>query len=271
MKIWINEQGVELAQPVSFLNVAKEQGYDSCAVKLLNGYAVDDDVLLAEGDRLFFLDGSSLPDKATYAALWSARYGKVNFERLQQARVLICGVGGLGSHIAISLARLGIGELCLIDKDCVDMTNLGRQAYDVSDLGRPKAEAMKEHIMRLTPLVQVKAIVDTIDNTNIDRYVKDYPYVVEAFDRADNKAFLTEHILTNYPKKLLFGASGMSGSDEPNTITTKKLFSNYYQSGDGISEAGLGLLAPRVMLCAAHQANMLMNIILTEERIRNNG
>lgn len=260
MKVFINECPTEVSQGASFFEIMA--AYQAYPVKLLNGFAQEENVPLKEGDRLFFLEGEGLPEKAVYEALWSARYGKANFQKLQAAKVCICGVGGLGSHIALSLARLGIGELLLIDKDRVDMTNLGRQAYEVSDLGKPKAEAMKNIIERITPLVKVTAIMDTIDNKTIDTYVRAYPYIIEAFDSPSNKAFLTEHILSHYPKKILIGASGMSGYDHPNTITTKKLFKSYYLSGDGESEAGLGLLAPRVMLCAAHQANMLMHLIL---------
>lgn len=269
MKVFVNEALLEVSEGSSFFEVMKAFGHEAASVRLLNGFALEEDASLKEGDRLFFLKGEALPEKALYEALWSARYGKDYFARLQRARVAVCGVGGLGSHIALSLARLGIGELLLIDKDRVDMTNLGRQAYEPRDLGKPKAEAMKAIIERITPLVKVKAITGTIDSTTIDTYLKDYPYIMEAFDTASNKAFLTEHILSHYPDKVLIGASGMSGFDEPNTITTKKVFKNYYLSGDGVSEAGLGLLAPRVMLCAAHQATMLMNLILEDKGEKN--
>lgn len=265
MRVYINEVLTKVGSEARFFDVMESFGYGNFPVRLLNGFSQEHDSTLKEGDRLFFLKDNVLPEKAVYEALWSARYGKDKFLLLQKAKVAICGVGGLGSHIALSLARLGIGELCLIDKDRVDMTNLGRQAYEVGDLGKPKSEAMKKIIARITPLVKVIAIVDTLDAQNIDSYLKDYPYIIEAFDSASNKAFLTTHLLANYPNKILIGASGMSGYDAPNTIKTKKIFKNYYLSGDGVSEAGLGLLAPRVMLCAAHQANMLMHLILEEK------
>ena len=262
MQITLNGVAKEISETVTLGELVEKEGLGFSETRLINGFSKDDATLLLAGDDVLLLEMDKLPTKALYERLWSARYGKDYFEKLQNTKVCICGVGGLGSHIALSLARLGIGKLCLIDKDVVDMTNLGRQSYEVSDLGQPKVFAMKALIERITPLVQVEAIYDELNDTNYDTYLKNYPYVMEAFDSATNKANLTEFILATYPDTVLLGASGMSGIGEPNRITTKKVFSNYYLSGDGESDMGLGLLAPRVMLCAAHQATMLLNLIL---------
>lgn len=63
-------------------------------------------------------------------------------EKFSNARVAVAGLGGLGSNIAVMLARSGIGHLLLVDFDTVDVTNLNRQMYMIPHLGRPKAEAL---------------------------------------------------------------------------------------------------------------------------------
>lgn len=235
------------------------------ALWLLNGFAFSDDPLLKENDNLLCVSRTQPPDRATYDAIWTARYGERIYNRLKSSHIPVCGSGGLGSHIAISLARLGIGALTIIDKDVVDITNLGRQAYEMSDLGKPKVEALKNILHRINPFMEVTAVHTTIDESNYDQYLKGHPYIVEAFDSAENKANLTSYVLTHYPDSILIGASGVSGYDHPNTVQTKALLPNYYQTGDGHSESSLGLLAPRVMLCAAHEATMLLHLLLTQE------
>jgi len=265
VKVYLNNEAFILPQPSGLEDLLKLSGHSCQSLILLNGTSELENVPLKEGDKVFALKKGEIPNKALYASLWAVRYGEENFKKLQEARVAICGCGGLGSHIALSLARLGIGELLLIDKDEVDLTNLGRQAYFPEDLGKAKAHALKAQIERLTPLVKVKSEVLTLDESNIPTYLGNYPYIIEAFDQASAKAMLTETILSHYPDTTLIGASGMSGMDHPNKLTTKKVFSRYYLCGDGTSELEPpGLLAPRVMLCAAQQATILMHLILSK-------
>lgn len=265
MKVYLNNQALTLAADSRLDDLLREAGESRQALILLNGTSEMANVPLKEGDKIFALKKDAIPEPTLYASLWAVRYGEENFKKLQNTRVAICGCGGLGSHIALSLARLGIGELLLIDKDEVDLTNLGRQSYFPEDLGKAKAHALKAQIERLTPLVKVKSEVATLDEGNIDAYLGDYPYVIEAFDQASAKAMLTEAILTHYPHTTLIGASGMSGMGHPNQLTTKKVFSRYYLCGDGTSDLEApGLLAPRVMLCAAQQATILMHLILSK-------
>ena len=87
---------------------------------------------------------------------------------------------------------------------------------------------------------------------------------MELIDVPEQKAMLTNYILENMPDKYLVGASGMAGYGNSNAIVTKKIMSHYYLCGDGVSEINesQGLMAPRVMICAAHQANMILQLIL---------
>lgn len=79
------------------------------------------------------------------------RIGKQLLSKFQSAKVAVCGLGGLGSNIAISLARAGIGNLHIIDFDKVDISNLNRQQYFASQLGIYKTEAMLHNLKEIAP------------------------------------------------------------------------------------------------------------------------
>lgn len=191
-----------------------------------------------------------------------SRHGKKLQEKFSAASVAICGLGGLGSNAAISLAKSGVGKLRLIDFDKVDIANLNRQQYAVSQLGMFKTEAMKQTIAKIAPYCNV--IIDTIrmSRENLP-LIADCDIVCECFDNAECKAMLVNETSENYPEKYIVAASGMSGLHTGNTILTRKLGKKLYICGDGASdvETDVTLFAPRVMLCAAHQANTVLRII----------
>lgn len=184
-------------------------------------------------------------------------------DKLQAARVAICGLGGLGSNIAVMLARLGVGHLHLIDFDRVDTSNLNRQQYMVEYLGEYKTKALQDELTHINPYVEVT--IDTVRVTaeNAADLVKNEDIVCEAFDRPDQKAMLVDTILSLTDKKLVCG-SGMAGYGSANSIRTRKLNDRFFICGDGTSDsmAGMPLMAPRVTICAAHEANMVLRLIL---------
>ena len=83
---------------------------------------------------------------------FAARFPKEMQKKLRNARAAVAGLGGLGSNIAVMLARSGIGKLLLVDFDVVDVTNLNRQMYFIPQLGKPKAEALPELLYQITVL-----------------------------------------------------------------------------------------------------------------------
>ena len=183
--------------------------------------------------------------------------------KLQASTVAICGLGGLGSHIAAALARAGVGTLILIDFDSVDLSNLNRQMYQVCQLGMPKAEAMTENLRAVNPYLRVIPHVERVTADNLARLVQGAQVVCEAFDRAEEKSMLTEAVLTQLPDAVLVAASGMAGLGDPNEIRTRRISRRFYLCGDESSDVeDLGsLFAPRVMLCAAHQATTVLRIL----------
>ena len=208
----------------------------------------------------------ALPTHEEFRRALVERHGEQLQEKLSNAAVAICGLGGLGSNIAVALARAGVGELLLLDFDTVDMSNLNRQQYFPDQLGQPKAHALKETLLRIAPYCRIRAQSVRLTEENIPELLCDVPFVCEAFDRADQKEMLVGCVLEKLPEKYLVAASGMAGIGSSNTIRTRKITSHFYVCGDGESDsaAGLGLVSARVMVCAAHQANMIIRLIAGE-------
>ena len=90
-----------------------------------------------------------IPTKEEWLKALENRQGKEILEKFQNATVAICGLGGLGSNIAISLARAGIGKLILIDFDKVDVSNLHRQQYKMNQIGMFKTEALISNLKEI--------------------------------------------------------------------------------------------------------------------------
>ena len=188
------------------------------------------------------------------------------FEKLKKAKVCILGLGGLGSNVAVLLARSGIGYLKLVDFDIVEASNLNRQQYRISHIGLKKTEAMKTIIKEINPFVEVETLDIKVDRKNIYSIIGDIEIVVEAFDSAETKAMTIEELLIN-KNKIVVSASGMAGLGSANEIVTRKIKDNFYLIGDNYSdyEEYSGIMSTRVMLCAAHQANMVLRLILGEK------
>lgn len=191
------------------------------------------------------------------------RFGKALYEKLCFGKVAVAGLGGLGSHIAVMLARCGVGQLRLIDFDRVELTNINRQIYELSDIGRYKADALQDKLARINPYLTVYAHIEKVTPDNLQELFADADIVCEAFDDPVQKAMLVNGILTKFPDKPVVAASGVAGFGDCNAIQTHRAFANLYICGDGSCEVSdtLGLLAPRVMVCAGHQANKVIELL----------
>ena len=210
-----------------------------------------------------------IPSKDEWIDALNERHGTQLQARFSSATVAICGLGGLGSNIAIALARAGIGKLILIDFDRVDITNLHRQQYKANQIGRYKTEALAENLLGIAPYTEIKTVRAKITEENFADLLKDADVVCEAFDNAETKAMLVNGVLEQLPNCYLVAASGMSGMDTPNTIRTRKVTKRFYLCGDEQSDVvdTIGLVAPRVMLCAAHQAHTVLRILAGEYEV----
>ena len=205
----------------------------------------------------------AIPSREEFESSLAARHGVELQRKLSGSRVAVCGLGGLGSNIAIALARAGIGTLHLIDFDCVDLSNLNRQQYFVSQLGMPKTQAMRENLRQSAPYCEVLTDQVRVTPENLPKLLSADPTVCEAFDSAEAKAMLVNGVLEHFPQTYLVSGNGMAGLGSANSIQTRKVTSHFYLCGDNSSDvhAQGSLFAARVMTCAAHQALTVLRIL----------
>ena len=203
------------------------------------------------------------PTKDEWKKALEERHGKELQQAFSSATVAICGLGGLGSNIAIALARAGVGRLILCDFDRVDITNLHRQQYKADQIGMYKTVALAENLKEIAPYISLEIHTERITEDNAVTLLSDADIICEAFDDAECKAMLTNIVLTEMRDKYLVAASGMAGLYDANRIKTRKVTRKFYLCGDEKSEVadGIGLVSSRVMICAAHQAHTVLRIL----------
>lgn len=205
-------------------------------------------------------------EKELFEAL-ASRHTVEGQKKISRASVAICGLGGLGSNVAIHLARCGVGHLHLLDFDRVDLPNINRQQYSLDQIGTPKAEALRDELRDFAPYINIVTDQVKLTPENIPELLKDDEYIVEAFDKADQKAMLCNVVLEELPEAVLIAGSGMAGYGKSNEIQTRRVSSRFYICGDGetgLEQAGT-LFSPRVAICAAHQANLVIQLIMDGE------
>lgn len=207
-----------------------------------------------------------IPTREEWLSALEERHGKQLQRKFSEATVAVCGLGGLGSNIAIALARAGVGKLILVDFDRVDITNLHRQQYKADQTGRYKTEALAENLQEIAPYVELEAVTAKITEENFADLINDADIICEAFDDAKAKAMLVNSVLEHFPDRYLVAASGMAGMGTPNIIRTRRITKHFYLCGDETSDVAdtIGLVASRVMLCAAHQSHTVLRILAGE-------
>jgi adenylyltransferase/sulfurtransferase len=122
-------------------------------------------------------------------------------EKINAAKVLLIGAGGLGSPSALYLAASGVGEMTIIDPDVVDLSNLQRQIiHDTSSVGVPKAESAKKRIAEINPNVKVNAIQDMLNNENVRQLVREHDIIVDGTDNFQTRYMVNDACV--FEKKL---------------------------------------------------------------------
>ena len=129
-----------------------------------------------------------------------------------------------------------------------------------------KTDALRSNLEEIAPYMEIETHTVRLTEDNAAELLRNADIICEAFDRAENKAMLTEVVLTKMPDKYLVAASGMAGLSSANSIRTRRITSRFYLCGDEISDVadGIGLVSSRVMLCAAHQAHTVLRILAGE-------
>ncbi len=181
--------------------------------------------------------------------------------RLGMARVGIAGTGGLGSNVALMLARSGIENFILIDHDTVDASNLNRQYFFPQHVGMTKVDAVESILMMLNPHICVEKLHTQLDATNIAQILPKCPYWIEALDSAQCKRLFVEQALIQ--ERFTVSASGMAGIGGP-PMQKKWLGKYLILVGDFTSSIdSMPPFAPRVIQAAAMQADAMLEHILS--------
>jgi len=269
LEIWIkvNEKEAPIPSTLSLFHL-KNQFKPNADVIIYNGFPVNADRPLKEGDDIVLIKKGEIPSTEELEFLMMARHTPGIHQKIRTSVVGIAGLGGLGSAIAIALARIGVGKLILVDFDVVEPSNLNRQQYYVHQIGMPKVEALQKNIAMINPYVKIETFLEKLDRNNMERIFKEAEVVVEAFDRAEEKAMLINAVSEKMPDKYIVAASGVAGYGDNNEIKTVGFSSKIFIVGDQKTAAqpGIGLMAPRVGIAAHHQANTVLRILLGEEK-----
>ncbi len=124
--------------------------------------------------------------------------GEKGQEKLKNARVLLAGVGGLGSPIAMYMAAAGVGKLRLVDNDIVEMTNLNRQiAHWTNDIGSNKAESAANKLRILNNTINIESMVATISESSIGELTSGVDVILDATDNLATRFILNKAALTS--------------------------------------------------------------------------
>lgn len=138
-------------------------------------------------------------------------YGKEDFKKIQKAHVCVVGVGGVGSWVAESLARTGVGEITMIDYDevCVSNTNRQIQAMD-GNIGQLKIDVLKERLKKINPEIKLNLLAERMEAATAENLIQEtYDVVVDAIDRVGHKiAILLECKKKKIPVIVSGGAAG---------------------------------------------------------------
>ena len=180
---------------------------------------------------------------------------------IQSQKIAIGGAGGLGSNIAMILVRSGFKHFEILDQDIIDASNLNRQQYFSNEIGQDKVSVLKRRLLQINQDLNITIHKTTWNTHNAKHYFKNCDYYVEAFDHVGSKLTFVE-FYQPFQKPIIAG-SGMAGLKIKETIRVKNI-GNLYIVGDQTTDTAQGHppMAPRVTICSAMMAEVILNISL---------
>jgi len=183
--------------------------------------------------------------------------------KMSQLSIGIAGAGGIGSNCAQLLVRSGLSAFVIADFDNISASNLNRQAFNISQIGKSKVTCLRENCCAINPDVLLTTHHIRVERSNIHTLFDGCDVIIEAFDDPAAKALLFGEYLPS--KKLLIGASGIAGIGKSDTIGIRKIREHCFIVGDETSAVGATLqpYAPRVMIVAATMANLVLEWAVT--------
>ena len=187
-------------------------------------------------------------------------------EKLLASRVLIVGMGGLGSPIAMYLAAAGIGHLILVDDDVVELSNLQRQiAHGTEDIGLSKVKSAKQTIQKLNPEIEVTYFEKRLNETELEKEVAAADIVIDGTDNFSSRFAINEHSVKNKTPLISGAAIRMEGqvsvfNKTPSSPCYRCL---YKEEGElDTSCSNNGVLSPVVGIIGSIQANEAIKVLL---------
>jgi sulfur carrier protein ThiS adenylyltransferase len=203
------------------------------------------------------------PGTIAFAREYFAHRDPTVLAALRRSSVGIAGAGGLGSNVAVALARAGVGRLVIADFDRIEPSNLNRQQYFLDQVGERKVVALRENLLAVNPYSVYDVHDVRVNRRNAAAIFARVDVLVEAFDKAAAKEMLIEASLARFPGRPVVAASGLAGYGCNRKIHARRL-GNLYVCGDESSQCprGISPMAPRVALVAAMQANLVVEILV---------
>ena len=195
-------------------------------------------------------------------------FGEVGQQRLSQSRVLLCGCGALGSVLANTLVRAGVGLTRIVDRDFLELNNLQRQVlYEEGDVAAelPKAIAAREHLLKINSQVQVEAVVADLDRDNILALAEDVDLILDGLDNFDTR-FLINDAALKLGKPWVYGgcigAEGQTMTILPGeTACLRCLMADAPPPGSTPTCDTAGIFGPIVNVVASFQAMEAIKIL----------
>ena len=232
-------------------------------ITVYNGFPVKEDLVVVDGDRVALIKRGEIPSFEEMKFLIQSRNSPEIYDQIGGRTVAIAGAGGLGSAVAVALARLFVKKLIIVDFDVVEPSNLNRQQFFFDQLGMAKVAALKENLKRVNPYLEVEIHNTFVDANNIESLFAEADVIAECFDTPSSKKVLTETVLTKM-KCPIVAVSGIAGHLDVEKMICRRVSDRFILIGDGITGArpDMGLMAPKVGVAAHLQASKIMEFLL---------
>ena len=159
---------------------------------------------------------------------WNSRteilIGEENIRKLENTKVIVYGIGGVGSYVVEGLVRAGIGKITLVDNDTINISNLNRQLHTtINTIGKSKVEVMKERILSINPKAEVEVYMPKDLNEPEENLINEsYSYVVDAVDTIPTKLKLVEK--ANQLNVPIISALGAGNKLEPCSFQVSDIY-----------------------------------------------
>lgn len=198
--------------------------------------------------------------------------GPKGHAKLARSKVLVVGCGALGTHSLSFLVRAGVGDVTVVDRDVVDITNLQRQTlFSETDMGRPKAKVAEETLRKVNSDVKIRGVVADLTFTNIERLIKGADVVVDATDNMETRYLVNDACVKHRTPWVYGGAVGTSGmmlAIVPGGPCLRCLFPSVPQAGELPTCDTVGIANTLPSVVASFQVTEAFKILMGKQHTR---